>query len=129
MYSFQPLAPVEPSHVGFFIMIVAVAFVILHIAVEWRDSLGQSIAPAAAVLMFTYCVSYVWTDQSTKVYDNKPVVGTFVQFNPEALVERSGKSTTTKHLMYVTYNINGEHVILPAVDGVSYPARAVLYKN
>ena len=137
MYTFAPLPDVPVDHVGF-VMVVFVAILTVIITTwneEWEKlaAFAVSAIAAALVVLFAYCVSYVWTDQTPKTYANTPVTAEFVEFVAEgyAITVPSGKTSRTvdKHNTYVVYSVDGTNVMLNATVGADYPKTAVLYKN
>jgi hypothetical protein len=134
MYSFQPLASIPVDHTGFGIIVTFVLIaLVMSIFVEgWAYALVLSV-PGALVCLIAYCVSYVWTDQTPKVFPNVPVTGEFVQYVAEGYNEtvRSGKTTkqVDVHNTYVVYKVEGRTVMLQIKVGSSYPERVTLYKN
>jgi hypothetical protein len=134
MYSFQPLASIPVDHTGFGIIVTFVLIaLIMSVFVEgWAYALVLSV-PGALVCLIAYCVSYVWTDQTPKVFPNVPVTGEFVQYVAEGYNEtvRSGKTTkqVDVHNTYVVYKVEGRLVMLQIKVGSSYPENVVLYKN
>ena len=134
MYSFQPLASIPVDHTGFGIIVTFVLIaLIMSVFVEgWAYALVLSV-PGALVCLIAYCVSYVWTDQTPKVFPNVPVTGEFVQYVAEGYNEtvRSGKTTkqVDVHNTYVVYKVEGRTVMLQIKVGSSYPERVTLYKN
>jgi len=134
MYSFAPLASIPVDHTGFGIIVTFVLIaLVMSIFVEgWAYALVLSV-PGALVCLIAYCVSYVWTDQTPKVFPNVPVTGEFVQYVAEGYNEtvRSGKTTkqVDVHNTYVVYKVEGRLVMLQIKVGSSYPEHAILYKN
>ena len=134
MYSFQPLASIPVDHTGFGIIVtfVLIALVMSVFVEGWAYALVLSV-PGALVCLIAYCVSYVWTDQTPKVFPNVPVTGEFVQYVAEGYNEtvRSGKTTkqVDVHNTYVVYKVEGRLVMLQIKVGSSYPENVVLYKN
>lgn len=134
MYSFAPLASIPVDHTGFGIIVTFVLIaLIMSVFVEgWAYALVLSV-PGALVCLIAYCVSYVWTDQTPKVFPNVPVTGEFVQYVAEGYNEtvRSGKTTkqVDVHNTYVVYKVEGRLVMLQIKVGSSYPENVVLYKN
>jgi hypothetical protein len=134
MYSFAPLASIPVDHTGFGIIVTFVLIaLVMSIFVEgWAYALVLSV-PGALVCLIAYCVSYVWTDQTPKVFPNVPVTGEFVQYVAEGYNEtvRSGKTTkqVDVHNTYVVYKVEGRLVMLQIKVGSSYPENVVLYKN
>jgi hypothetical protein len=134
MYSFAPLAAIPVDHTGFGIIVTFVLIaLIMSVFVEgWAYALVLSV-PGALVCLIAYCVSYVWTDQTPKVFPNVPVTGEFVQYVAEGYNEtvRSGKTTkqVDVHNTYVVYKVEGRLVMLQIKVGSSYPENVVLYKN
>lgn len=134
MYSFAPLASIPVDHTGFGIIVtfVLIALVMSVMVEGWAYALVLSV-PGALVCLLAYCVSYVWTDQTPKVFPNVPVTGEFVQYVAEGYNEtvRSGKTTkqVDVHNTYVVYKVEGRLVMLQIKVGSSYPENVVLYKN
>ncbi len=134
MYSFAPLASIPVDHTGFGIIVtfVLIALVMSVFVEGWAYALVLSV-PGALVCLLAYCVSYVWTDQTPKVFPNVPVTGEFVQYVAEGYNEtvRSGKTTkqVDVHNTYVVYKVEGRLVMLQIKVGSSYPEHAILYKN
>lgn len=129
MYTFNPIPAVQPDHVGFFLICVLVAFILIHCMLSEPESFFAFFFVATIVVGFTYCVSYIWTDQDVKTYANVQVRAELVGFQPEGYNERSGKSRADRHYIYVVYAVGGEKVILQAKEGTTYPQTAILYKN
>ncbi len=133
MISFQPLVDTEwNSHLGFYIICtVAILFVGFTIA-AWNN---REIKSSSAIFwIFTWSVA-VWVGFNNsyvpeKIYPNNKVTGEFVNFIPEIITEKSGKSgyIITREL-WVVYKVGDELVTLPAKAGVTYPKFATLYKN
>lgn len=134
MYSFAPLASIPVDHTGFGIIVtfVLIALIMSVFVESWAYALVLSV-PGALVCLLAYCVSYVWTDQTPKVFPNVPVTGEFVQYVAEGYNEtvRSGKTTkqVDVHNTYVVYKVEGRLVMLQIKVGSSYPENVVLYKN
>lgn len=130
MYSFSPLASIPVSHDGMFIMCLACFGILAMVWMcEGLEYFVLSLIPVALVVLLTYCVSYVWTDQTPKTFVNTPVVGTFIKYESEGYKEKSGKSYVDRHFTYIVYSVDGGNVMLPCKVGVSYPERVTLYKN
>lgn len=137
MYSFAPIADVPVDHVGFAFVVFGtiVSVVIATINEDWERMATFIVSTlfGALVILFSYCVSYVWTDQTPKTYANVPVTGEFVEFVAEgyAITVPSGKTSRTvdKHNTYVVYKVDGNNVMLSASLGTTYPERVTLYKN
>lgn len=134
MYTFTPLASIPVDHTGFGIIAAFVLIaVVISIFVEgWAYALVLSV-PGALIALLAYCVSYVWTDQSPKVYPNQQVTGEFVEFVAEGynIPVQSGKTTrhVDQHEQYVVYKVDGQRIMMRATLGTTYPERVVLYKN
>ena len=129
MYTFSPLLPIYPSHVGFYIICGICAFIILSLVLDGFEYFFERVSVAVGLGMFAYFVSFVWSNQEVLHYANVPVNAQFVGFQPEGYNVKSGKSRADRHYLYVIYDVNGEKVILHAGEGLSYPPIAVLYKN
>lgn len=138
MYSFAPLADIPVDHFGFVVVtFIAVAWVVCSVINAWDDerlaTLIVGVVGGGALVLFAYCVSYVWTNQEPKTYANTPVTATFVKFiaEGEAVLQSSGKTSrmVDHHYTYVVYSVNGEPVMLKGELGVTYPTTATLYKN
>lgn len=132
MYSFQPLVDSTANSHGMFyfwcmLMVVLVSVVIWL----WNDGefSGTPVLFWIAFAAFTTMIGYDVSFAPEKVYVNEKVTGTLVGFQPEGYSEKSGKSRSDRHYMYVVYEVNGNHVILKATEGVTYPKTATLYKN
>lgn len=135
-YTFSPIAPVHPDHTGFILVaaITAITWIYMMVIADnagvnrWKASVLIAVFPIVA-----YFVSYVWTDQSTKEFENTPVAAEFVSFTPEAYNETRHEGKNTRHVdvheMYVTYMVEGKYVILKAKAGFEYPKHVTLYKN
>ena len=133
VYSFQPLIDTTAnSHIGFYFIATLSILFVAFLVVAWREDIiplfflvGLAV-PATGVSTIAFFESY----KPEKIYANEQVVGEFVGFAPEVLVEKSGKNShTVTRKMWVTYKVNGSMVVLPANETMSYPVRAVLYKN
>ena len=132
MYSFQPVIDTNwDNHTGFYtsvlMSIVWVGFMVYAWAYDEVE--GKTVTIWFLICLLFVSLTYYNSYQPEKVYRNTKVTGEFVQFNPEVWVEKSGKSTTTKRVMYVTYRVGNELVVLPADTGLSYPKTVVMYKN
>jgi hypothetical protein len=132
MYSFQPLADTTWNiHYGFyFVLVVSLVIFGMMLYARMNDEIElQTLGIWTVIFGIIVYLTSVASYRDQVVYKNTRVVGEFVSFQPEMVVERSGKSTTTKHLMYVTYRVGNEMVVMPADPEVSYPKSVVLYKN
>lgn len=129
MYSFQPIPDVPVDHKGF-VVVCVLSLVVLLIAF-WEDprSFFVWFFIMSIPTMIAYGVSYHWTSQETKVYENKVVIGEFVKYESEGYKERSGKTYVDRHFTYVVYKVPEGNIMLPCVVGAPYPQRATLYKN
>ena len=132
MYSFQPLIDAKwDSHTGFYgvtvIMILWFGLIVYGWAYdEFED---RTLGIWFIICLVIVCTAHYGSYQPERIYANTKVTGEFVQFNPEIWVEKSGKSTTTRRNMFVTYRVGNDLVVLPAQSGATYPKTAVLYKN
>jgi hypothetical protein len=142
MYSFNPLPIIDTvnSHGGFWLVfcilgiITAFAFII---ALDYDDKQNWK----SFLFVFVFCGTIIaftgynsWTTGTITVPKNEKVIGTFKGFNAEgeAYTERSGKQTVRRenHYLYVVYSIEGQGVItFKALSGITYPEKAILYKN
>jgi hypothetical protein len=132
MYSFQPqVDTLANTHMGFYavcVILVVIAVVVVSLFNDYECSGGT-------MLIWLVCLSgigfigYKESFRAEKIYDNTPVTATLVGFQPEGYNEKSGKSRADRHYMYVVYDVSGEHVILRASEGVTYPKTTTLYKN
>lgn len=136
MYTFAPIPTVPVDHAGFVLVTVPAALmwlVALYHAKEEGFSVFRITTILTAFVGFAYCVSFVWTEQQPTVYANIQVNGTLVGFVAEGYNEarHSGKTTThvDVHNAYVEYDVSGQHVLLQARVGQTYPQQAILYKN
>lgn len=142
MFSFNPLPIIDNlnSHGGFwfslFVLGIITAFSFI-IALD-RDEKSEW---KTFIFVFMFCGSIMgligynsWTTGEIITPKNEKVIADFVGFvaEGEAYTERSGKQTVRRenHYLYIAYNVPGYgRVILPANKGVTYPERAILYKN
>lgn len=132
MYSFQPLIDTTANSHGMFyfwcmLMVVLVSVVIWL----WNDRelSGTPLLFWIAFAVISTHIGYQASFAPETLYVNEKVTGTLVGFQPEGYSEKSGKSRSDRHYMYVVYEVNGNHVILKATEGVTYPKTATLYKN
>ena len=132
MYSFQPTVDtLANSHLGFYAVCLILGVVAAVVIALWDDHECSS----GTMLIWLVClggigfVGYKESFKAEKVYANTPVTATLVGFQPEGYNERHGKSRADHHYMYVVYDVSGEHVILRASEGVTYPKTVTLYKN
>lgn len=133
MYSFQPLVDTNwNSHVGFYVTVV-MALMVVGLLVWSASKTTAYLWFAGCVSALTFAVTFVVFINSyrpQKVFANQPAIGTFVGFTPEVVSEKVAKyHHNITRRFWVTYKVNGELVILPANPALSYPERAVLYKN
>ena len=129
MYTFNPLLPIYPGHVGFYIICGICALILLKSAIDEFEAFFGHVCVAVGLSGFAYFVSFVWAEQEVLYYPNVQVHAQLVGFQPEGYNEKSGKSRVDRHYMYVIYDVNGDRVILRAGEGLSYPQTAILYKN
>ena len=142
MYSFNPLPIIDTvnSHGGFwFVCFVVGIITAFTFAVAFDNNDNESwrfffnvFIVAAIILAFTGYNS--WTTGAITVPKNEKVIGTFKGFNAEgeAYTERQGKQTVRRenHYLYVVYSIEGQGFItFKALSGITYPEKAILYKN
>lgn len=133
-YTFHPLVDIyHDSHVGFFFVtpaLIVVAYLIIQ-AYRGGDIPGKVCSFIIACLAVTGVVAYDGSyNTPEKIYANTKVIGTFVGFTGEAIVNKSGRAgVRVDHVTYVTYKVDAGYVTLPASPGVSYPARVILYRN
>lgn len=133
VYSFQPLIDTTAnSHIGFYFAATSSILLVARLVRAWReDSIPLSFLVVFAVLATgVSTIVFFESYKPEKIYANEQVVGEFVGVAPEVLVEKTGKHIyTVTRKMWVTYKVNGLMVVLPANETMSYPARAILYKN
>ena len=129
MYSFNPIPAIQPDHTGFFIVCFFCLVLLAVCLINEPESFFRWFFVVTIIAGFSYCVSYIWTNQEVKTYANVQVKAELVGFQPEGYNERSGKTRADRHYMYVVYSVNGEKVILKATEGITYPQTAILYKN
>jgi hypothetical protein len=129
MYSFSPLADIPVEHHGLFIVGLVCATWLIMVLLNEPETFFFYFFVVTIVFGFSYCVSFVWTDQTPKTFKNEVVVGEFVGYESEGYKERSGKTYVDKHFTYIIYKVDGGNVMLPCKTGVVYPERVTLYKN
>ena len=142
MYSFNPLPVIDTinSHGGFwFVFCILGIITAFAFAITWDNNDNENwktfftvFIIAAIILGFTGYNS--WTTGAITVPKNEQVIGTFKGFNAEgeAYTERSGKQTVRRenHYLYVVYSIEGNGLVtFKALSGITYPEKAILYKN
>ena len=134
MYSLAPLAPITTCHVGFGLL--CFLFIMCFIAglfAWWTDEgpglFAFTIISGTAIMFLAYFVSFQWTDQIIKTYENTPVQAQFLGFETEGYRERSGKSMVDRHVIWVQFSVNGDHVLVQGVPGAAYQDTMTLYKN
>lgn len=130
IYSFQPVADTSDLHVGFYLMCFIAGLVITCVLTFWKEgeidniSLGFWTVLLSLLLIYSHHESY--TDRHPL---NEKLIGEFVGFHSEVRTERSGKSTVENHYVYVIYRVEGSNVLFRAAPGLTFPPRAVVYKN
>jgi hypothetical protein len=129
MYSFFPAAAIPADHTGFWLVVIACAFVTFLVLVNDAELFFRWFFVATIICTIAYFVSYSWTDQTAKTFPNTKVTAEFVGYETEGYRERSGKTHVDRHLVYVIYSVNGNNVLLPANVGTEYPKFVTLYKN
>ena len=134
MYSFAPLAPITADHVGF--VLLCFLFIMCFIAGLFALCNGDgpglllfTTIPGMIIMIVAYLVSFQWTDQTVKTYENTPVQAQFLGFETEGYRERSGKSMVDRHVIWVQFSVNGDHVLVQGVPGAPYQDTMTLYKN
>lgn len=129
MYTFYPLPDETNIHVGWYFSLVVyliLLFFILKDALEDRVR-GEHVAGFVVCSIFLFIIHTV--SYHGKKPENIPVTANFVGFQPEYSRVQNGKHYTDRHSMYVIYEVNGQQIILPANEGLTYPKQAILYKN
>lgn len=139
MFSFDPLPIVDTinSHGGFWVLLAfaliinIVSFGIAYDYDEWKQFI---IVFVLSVTFMNYAGYQSWTTGEIKVPKNEQVIATYrgVHAEGEAYKEKSGKQYVTRehHYLYVLYYVEGHGTVaFKAKAGVSYPERAILYKN
>ena len=129
MYTFQPLPPVTPDHAGFVLICIALVVVLIVCIMNEPEAFFVWFFMCTIVAVFSWFVSYSWTNQEVKYYPNVKVEAQLVGFEAEGYKEKSGKSYVDRHFVYVVYSVNGSNVLMNASTGVTYPKTAILYKN
>lgn len=139
MFSFAPLPVIDTlnCHDGFWILMAIVGLINLAVfssTLDYDKWTGFIICFVLSVCFMNYAGYKSWTTGSITVPKNEQVVGTLKGFNAEgeAYKEKSGKTYVHRenHYLYVVYSIEGYGpVLFKAQTGVSYPEKAILYKN
>lgn len=139
MFSFNPLPVTDTlnSHGGFWFLLWIIGGINLIWFLFSMDAKNYKSFLLVFVLSATLMnfVGYKsWTTGQIIVPKNEKVIGTLSGFiaEGEAYTERSGKRTVRRenHYLYVAYTVEGfGRVIFPANKGITYPERAILYKN
>lgn len=139
MFSFDPLPVVDTlnSHGGFwflFVLMLIINIVSFGIAWDYDNWKQFIICFVGSLLLLNYTGWQSWTTGEIKVSKNEKVVGIYrgVQAEGEAYREKSGKQYITRenHYLYVLYYVEGYGTVaFKAKSGISYPERAILYKN
>lgn len=129
MYTFHQLPDLPPDHTGFTIVVAILITLLLLVLMADREFFFELFFGATCITAMAYFTSFVWTDQTVVHRENKPVVATFVAFQPEGYREQTGKTRSDKHYMYVVYNVNGQNLIFETGGQTAYPEKATLYYN
>ena len=142
MYSFNPLPVIDTinSHGGFWLVCFVVCIIMafwLCVALDNDDNESWKVffiafIIGAIILGFTGYNS--WNTGEIITPKNEKVIGILKGFQAEgeAYTEKSGKQTVRRehHYLYVVYSIEGHGLVtLRALSGITYPERAILYKN
>ena len=139
MFSFNPLPIIDNlnSHGGFWFLFWIMAIINVFsflIALDNRAYKQFMFIFVISATLMNYVGYKSWTTGEIITPKNEKVIGTLSGFiaEGEAYTERSGKQTVRRenHYLYVAYNVEGfGRVIFPANKGITYPEKAVLYKN
>lgn len=142
MYSFQPLPVIDNlnSHGGFwfvcFMVCIFTAFCFC-VALDNDDNenwIAFFIAFLIGAIILGFAGYNSWTTGQIITPKNEKVIGTLKGFKAEgeAYTERQGKQTVRRehHYLYIIYSIEGQGLVtLKALSGITYPEKAILYKN
>lgn len=139
MFTFYPMPITDTlnSHGGFWFLLFFIGAINLFwffCAVDNREYKAFLFVFVISATFMNFVGYQSWTTGKINVPKNEKVIGTLSGFiaEGEAYTERSGKQTVRRenHYLYIAYNIEGfGRVIFPANKGITYPERAVLYKN
>ena len=139
MYSFNPLPVIDTinSHGGFWFL-VAIALLInliyFGIAYDYNKWKQFIIVFVLSATFLNYAGYKSWNTGKIITPKNERVIGTLKGFQAEgeAYTERQGKQTVRRenHYLYVVYSIEGNGLVtFKALSGITYPEKAILYKN
>ncbi len=130
MYSFQPIVDATNDHTGFYIIVLIAILAVWMFVSDYIEN-NQMLPLTIGELLFVVAITGLSYYVSFKPVHpaNKQVIGSFVSFQPEGYNELVGKSRSDYHYMYVVYSVDGQLIVLRAVEGLTYPTKAVLYKN
>ena len=139
MFTFNPMPVIDNlnSHTGFwalFWVIIGINTMLFIMSVDNREYKPFLFIFVISATLMNFVGYQSWTTGEIITPKNEKVTGTFLGFiaEGEAYTERSGKQTVRRetHYLYVAYNVEGfGRVIFPANKGITYPEKAVLYKN
>jgi hypothetical protein len=127
MFTYHPIEDTTTFHGGFYAILIIL--IIFAIAI-WRDDLTSTLekfgwsAGLALIILIVHAISFSGTHPT-----NTPIQATFVGFQPEVAVVRQGKRDVDKHDIYVIWEVNGEQVIMPGIQGYAYPKNTILWQN
>lgn len=135
-YTTRPIPTQYPEHLGFFLIIIMFIISFLIMIYNAKEE-GYSIIKLTCLMMiapvFSYFVSYQWTNQNPITYKNERFIASFIRFVPEAYNEARHEGKTTRqvdvHEQFVEYEVNKSRILLTAQIGQSYPQKIYLYKN
>lgn len=128
-YSFNPLIDSSyDTHIGFYIYCFILIFVVYSILKDIINDEKISSLNLFMILFFggLFALIHHQSYLPQIKYANIKVDGKFVTFQPE--LEKGTKNRTTQNL-FVVYEIENRMVIFDADSKISYPKKAVFYKN
>lgn len=135
MYTFAPLAPVDTinNHAGFYIVLTFAIAIFILMLINNDDEWNMYKVFVLFAIPVGIAAAISWNTGTYKEYANTKVEGKFIGFVAEgySVSERSGKTTrmVDKHYTYVEYEVEGNRVLFYSSTGVTYPQKAILYKN
>jgi hypothetical protein len=133
MYTFNPVADIPVDHTDFWVMmcgfgITLIMATVVSILEYKRDLMQKTILIFAVPLALAYTISFHLKDQSTQVFPNQAVTATLEGYRHTTV--RARKSwRPDRQIMYVIYRVDGHTEEFLADPRLTYPQKAVLYRN
>lgn len=133
MYTTSPIPPIDTlnCHTGAYVALaIFVVVILLHISDQ--ITIGLKPMSCLAVIVASIMV-YSYNSGSITVFENQKVHGNFVRFisTSENKMVPIGKTMLLMNVkeQFVEYEVDGNHVTIPASSELEYPKHAILYKN